>query len=104
MARKSKQTTPLAEETEPKKSAPKRKAAPKAPRAKSAVQPKSGNNSEPSLNGDRPSLVIVESPKKAKSINKFLGSRYVVKASMGHVRDLPERKLGIDVEHGYVPP
>lgn len=49
------------------------------------------------------SLVIVESPKKAKSINKFLGSAFVVKASMGHVRDLPERKLGLDVEHGYLP-
>ncbi len=48
-------------------------------------------------------LVIVESPKKAKSINKFLGSSYVVKASMGHVRDLPKRTLGIDVESGYEP-
>ena len=47
--------------------------------------------------------MIVESPKKAKSINKFLGSAFVVKASMGHVRDLPKRKLGIDVEHGYAP-
>ncbi len=50
-----------------------------------------------------PSLVIVESPKKAKSINKFLGSAYVVKASMGHVRDLPKRKLGLDVAQGYKP-
>jgi DNA topoisomerase-1 len=49
------------------------------------------------------SLVIVESPKKARSINKFLGSGYVVKASMGHVRDLPKRKLGLDVGHGYEP-
>ena len=54
-------------------------------------------------NGDRPGLVIVESPKKAKSIGKFLGSAYVVKASMGHVRDLPKRKLGLEVAEGYKP-
>ncbi|MDR0994004.1 MAG: type I DNA topoisomerase [Verrucomicrobiota bacterium] len=49
------------------------------------------------------SLVIVESPAKAKTINKLLGGEYVVKASMGHVRDLPERSLGVDVEHGFKP-
>ena len=49
------------------------------------------------------SLVIVESPAKAKTINKFLGKNYVVRASMGHVRDLPKSKLGVDVEHGFVP-
>ena len=54
-------------------------------------------------NGDRPGLVIVESPKKAKSIGKFLGSAYIVKASMGHVRDLPKRKLGLEVAEGYKP-
>ena len=48
-------------------------------------------------------LVIVESPAKAKTINKFLGRNYIVRASMGHVRDLPKSKLGVDVEHGFVP-
>jgi DNA topoisomerase-1 len=48
-------------------------------------------------------LVIVESPAKAKTINKYLGPDFVVKASMGHVRDLPERTLAIDIEHGFRP-
>ncbi|MHB1653919.1 MAG: type I DNA topoisomerase [Desulfitobacteriaceae bacterium] len=48
-------------------------------------------------------LVIVESPAKAKSISKFLGSRYTVKASMGHLRDLPKSQLGVDLEHGFEP-
>lgn len=48
-------------------------------------------------------LVIVESPAKAKTINKFLGSNYHVVASNGHVRDLPKSQLGIDVEHDFEP-
>ena len=48
-------------------------------------------------------LVIVESPAKAKSISKFLGSRYTVKASMGHLRDLPKSQLGVDLEHNFEP-
>jgi DNA topoisomerase-1 len=48
-------------------------------------------------------LVIVESPAKAKTINKFLGKDYIVKASMGHVRDLPKSKLGVDPENDFKP-
>jgi DNA topoisomerase I len=49
------------------------------------------------------SLVIVESPAKAKTINKYLGREYKVLASMGHVRDLPKSKLGVDVDDGFAP-
>ena len=48
-------------------------------------------------------LVIVESPSKAKTIGKYLGSTYKVVASVGHVRDLPSSKLGIDIEGGFDP-
>ena len=48
-------------------------------------------------------LVIVESPAKAKTIGKYLGSDYVVKASMGHLRDLPKKKMSIDIEHDFQP-
>ena len=49
------------------------------------------------------SLIIVESPAKAKTIEKFLDGRFAVKASRGHVRDLPKSQLGVDVEHGFMP-
>ena len=49
------------------------------------------------------SLVIVESPAKAKTINKFLGKDFIVMASVGHVKDLPKSKLGIDIENGFEP-
>lgn len=48
-------------------------------------------------------LVIVESPAKAKTIEKYLGKNYVVEASMGHVRDLPKSQLGVDIENEYNP-
>ena len=48
-------------------------------------------------------LVIVESPAKAKTIGKYLGPGYVVKASMGHVRDLPKSKIGVDIEQDFTP-
>jgi len=49
------------------------------------------------------SLVIVESPAKAKTISKFLGKNFKVKASMGHIRDLPKSQLGVDIENNYEP-
>ncbi len=49
------------------------------------------------------SVVIVESPTKAKTINKFLGPSYTVCSSMGHVRDLPAKKLAVDIEHDFTP-
>ena len=49
------------------------------------------------------SLVIVESPAKAKTINKFLGRNYVVKASIGHIRDLPKKGLAVDIENDFKP-
>jgi DNA topoisomerase-1 len=48
-------------------------------------------------------LVIVESPVKAKTINKYLGKQYIVKASLGHIKDLPKKDLAVDVEHGFEP-
>ena len=48
-------------------------------------------------------LVIVESPAKAKTIEKFLGKGYSVKSSFGHIRDLSKKQLGVDVEHGFTP-
>ena len=48
-------------------------------------------------------LVIVESPSKAKTIGKYLGPDYIVKASMGHLRDLPKSKMGVDLEHNFEP-
>jgi DNA topoisomerase I len=48
-------------------------------------------------------LVIVESPAKAKTINKYLGKDYLVKASIGHIKDLPSKGLGVDVEHNFEP-
>ena len=48
-------------------------------------------------------VIIVESPAKARTIKKFLPSRYTVKASVGHVRDLPKSALGVDVEHDFTP-
>jgi len=103
VARKSNQSNRSEGGAGPKPPPRKRAATAKPASSKSAPRRKSAGEIVPAPNGALPSLVIVESPKKATSINKFLGSGYVVKASMGHVRDLPRRTLGLDVAHGYKP-
>src|SRR4051812_15773398 len=62
----------------------------------------SASGSSSNLNG-RGRLVIVESPAKARTIGKYLGSGYTVKASMGHVRDLPKSTLGVEVDDDFAP-
>ena len=53
--------------------------------------------------GNSHNLVIVESPSKAKTIGRYLGPDYIVKASMGHLRDLPKSRMGVDLEHDFTP-
>src|SRR5438445_12129411 len=57
-------------------------------------------NAAPAKGG---ALVIVESPTKAKTIGKYLGRGYTVKATIGHLRDLPKRELDVDVENNFAP-
>ena len=49
------------------------------------------------------SLVIVESPAKARTIKKILGKDYIVESSVGHIRDLPKKELAVDVENAFTP-
>jgi len=53
--------------------------------------------------GSGRSLVIVESPAKAKTLKKILGAKFMIKASVGHIRDLPEKKLGVDIDNDFEP-
>ncbi len=81
-------------------------AAPAVARNRAPAKKRTSRNDIPEL--DVPgmagkSLVIVESPAKAKTIGKYLGNDYRVRATVGHVRDLPEKGLGIDIEHGFAP-
>ena len=75
--------------------------APEAPAADKAA--KATRRAARASTGTGKKLVIVESPAKAKTINRYLGDSFIVKASMGHVRDLPSKGLGIDVEKQFEP-
>jgi DNA topoisomerase I len=74
-------------------------------RARTAPKSKIKNRKSPISNLQSPTskLVIVESPAKARTVGKFLGAGYRVRASVGHIRDLPERQMGVDVEHDFRP-
>lgn len=63
----------------------------------------SGFDEEAEDGGGSRSLVIVESPAKAKTLKKILGSKFQIKASVGHIRDLPEKKLGVDIDKDFEP-
>ena len=88
------QATPVAESTSAPAAEKKKKSA--KPKAKGAKTPKAKVPSGKQL-------VIVESPSKAKTINKYLGSDFLVLASKGHLIDLPKSKLGVDIEHDFEP-
>src|SRR3989344_6298979 len=49
------------------------------------------------------SLILVESPTKAKTLTRFLGGKYIIEASLGHIRDLPKGNFGVDIEHDFEP-
>src|SRR5437588_751703 len=78
------------------------KAAGKTTKARKTTRKASGS-AESGARGRSSTLVVVESPAKAKTIKKYLGSGYVVKASVGHVMDLPKSKIGVDIENGFQP-
>jgi DNA topoisomerase-1 len=86
-----------------KKSAAARKTPAAKPVRKSASRKAAVEEEYPDAPAGTTSLVIVESPAKAKTIGKYLGRGYRVKATVGHIMDLPEKKLGIDIEHGFEP-
>src|SRR2546427_9572198 len=78
------------------------KAAAKTTKARKTAR-KAAVDGEVATKGRGNTLVVVESPAKAKTIKKYLGSGYVVKASVGHVMDLPKSRIGVDIENGFQP-
>ncbi|XWV16960.1 MAG: type I DNA topoisomerase [Gemmatimonas sp.] len=97
-----KSATKTAAKKAPAKKAAAKKSAVKKVTARKAAPVEIEEDLEPAPAGGT-SLVIVESPAKAKTIGKYLGRGYTVRATVGHVRDLPAKKLGIDIDHGFAP-
>src|SRR3954470_7438173 len=99
-----KKRVPTAKKSSVGASRPLKRAAKKSRSKKAAV---SYDDGEESVAGGEAreggTLVIVESPAKAKTIGKYLGRGYRVRATVGHIMDLPEKKLGIDVDNGFEP-
>ncbi|MGH2617541.1 MAG: type I DNA topoisomerase, partial [Thermomicrobiales bacterium] len=79
------------------------KAKPRRAAGKAAKRTTTSSKSRSTSGAGRGRLVIVESPAKARTISKYLGSGYTVRASMGHVRDLPKSTLGVDVDDNFTP-
>ena len=86
-----------------KKTTTRKKTAARKPSARARAEGQAPDTDAESSGAAGRALVIVESPAKAKTIGKYLGASYAVKATVGHVRDLPERTLGIDVDRGFAP-
>ncbi|HMG18144.1 MAG TPA: toprim domain-containing protein, partial [Gemmatimonadales bacterium] len=82
---------------------PKKKRAPRKKKDAEATLPTADTEDTDAAPAKGGALVIVESPTKAKTIGKYLGRGYTVKATIGHLRDLPKRELGVDVENGFTP-
>ena len=85
---------------------PKKRTKPPLPQATAAPEPQpseSANGESRAVQGKPRSLVVVESPTKARTLKKFLTRRYDVFASMGHLKDLPRSQLGVDVKNGFTP-
>ncbi|MBI5650951.1 MAG: type I DNA topoisomerase [Chloroflexi bacterium] len=77
----------------------------KSPKTKSQIPTSTRSVQRPTSNVQHPigKLVIVESPTKSRTVGKFLGAGYRVRASIGHIRDLPEKKMGVDIEDDFKP-
>jgi DNA topoisomerase-1 len=110
-AKTAKAAAPVSSAAAPARKAAKKSSAKKATAKKAAAKKAAARRSapieepedlEPAPAGGT-ALVIVESPTKAKNIGKYLGRGYTVRATVGHVRDLPAKKLGIDIDKGFAP-